>query len=108
MTEPVPIIIQSNTDAAATLTCARLAKGLTGEEVDHRSGLPDRYTAKLENPLATWGKRGLQISAMWEIWAQTLGFVLVLMTKEQADALGARPAPTRPRIDRRPELKRVA
>jgi hypothetical protein len=76
----------------------RLARGWTGEDLDNRAGCPDRYTAKLENPHATWGKRGLHISDMWELWAQALGSRLVLMPAEMADAIGAKPAPARPPV----------
>jgi hypothetical protein len=31
----------------------------------------------------SYGKQGLHISAMWELWAQTLGYCLVLMPEER-------------------------
>lgn len=91
-----PVLVTSAMDAAAVLTLARKAKGWTGEELDARAGWPDRYTSKIENPEKAWGKRGLQVSPMWEIGAQTLGLVLVVMTREEADKLGAEAAPARP------------
>jgi hypothetical protein len=100
--QPRPVIVRSNMDVAAELTALRIGRGWTGEELDARSGMPDRYTGKLERPNAAWGKRGLQgrlnQSAMHELWLDTLGMVLVLMTKEQARQVGARLAAQRPVI----------
>lgn len=93
--QPRPVIVRSNMDAAAVLTQIRLERGWTGEELDARAGFSDRYTAKLERPNAPWGKRGLHISPMWEVWAEALGLALVLVTKEQARQLGAHEAPRR-------------
>lgn len=95
MTDVPTYLIESATDAAAVLTNARVARGWTAEELDDHAGLSDRYTAKLENPRSTWGKMGLHISPMWELWADALGFVLVLMPRERALAIGAEPSPVR-------------
>ena len=94
-TLPKAYIVTHALDAAAVLTNARVARGWTGEEADARSGMPDRYAAKLEHPETQWGKRGLHITAMWELWLQTFGLVLVIMSREQADSIGAVPAPER-------------
>lgn len=92
---PPPYIVTSATDAAAVLTNARVARSMTGEALDAHAGLPDRYTAKLERPHSSYGRQGLWISNMWELWADALGYVLVLMPKEQAQEIGAQVAPAR-------------
>lgn len=91
-----PVIVKSCTDAAAVLTKARLDRGWSGEELDARAGFPDRYSIKMENPRARWGRRGLHISPMWELWAEALGLCLVIMAKDQAEAMGAVEAGNRP------------
>lgn len=96
--QPRPVVVRSNMDAASVLTQMRLERGWTGEELDARAGFSDRYTGKLERPDAPWGKRGLHISPMWEVWAEALGVCLVVVTKEQARQLGAHEAPRRPVI----------
>lgn len=86
-----PTIVTHCGDAAMVLARRRHDLGLTGEELDARAGLPDRYTGKFERPLTDWGKRGLQISAMYDLLLQTLGLRLLIVTAEQAAALGAQP-----------------
>ena len=93
--EPAPIRVRSAMDCAAELTRVRLEAGMTGEALDAHSGLPDRYTAKLENPNKAWGKIGLH-SAMHELWLDALGMCLVLMRVDQAEALGVREPIKRP------------
>lgn len=93
-----PTIVTSAMDAAAVFTAKRLAMGMTGEAIDYHAGFQERYTAKLENPLKPWGKKGLHISPMWELLADALGLVLVIMPKRLADEIGAAKADARPVI----------
>lgn len=88
-------------DAAAELTRLRIDRGWTGEELDARAGWADRYTGKLERPEAPYGKRGLHISDMYEVWLEALGVCLVIMPTDLAAALGARMPIKRPVISAR-------
>lgn len=64
---------------ARVLRQARMARGMTCEELDARAGFSDRYAAKLEHPDTPSGKRGLQLSYMAEVWIKALGYRLVLV-----------------------------
>src|SRR3990167_2874878 len=93
-----PVIVRCAMDAAAELTRLRLERGWTGEDLDEHAGGADRYTGKLERPDAPWGKRGLAISPMWEVWAEALGVCLVIVPKELAERIGPRMPLPRPVI----------
>lgn len=94
-------------DLASVLYGRRDQLALTAEEVDDLAGFQERYTGKLENPDQPWGRGSLaarlpsdahpagavKLNAMATIWVQTLGLRLVLMTAEDADRFGVRPAP---------------
>jgi hypothetical protein len=91
-----PTIVRSRADIAGILQGLRYAAKLTGEEMDDHAGFSDRYTAKLEAGGSPQGRRGfiiepgrISISAMAETWLDALGVSLVLMTIDQAAALGA-------------------
>lgn len=84
----------------------RLALGLTVEELDGIAGLQERYSGKLEHPEQHWGRGSLHLTPMGEIWIESLGLRLVLMTAEQADAIQAERAPRKPRVER-PALKPI-
>lgn len=75
----------------------RLALGLTVEELDGIAGLQERYSGKLEHPEQHWGRGSLHLTPMGEIWIESLGLRLVLMTAEQAEAIEATRAPRKPR-----------
>jgi hypothetical protein len=91
-----PTIVRSRSDVAGILQGLRYAAKLTGEEMDDIAGFSDRYTAKLEAGGAPQGRRGfiiqpgrISMSPMAEIWLDTLGVSLVLMTTDQAAEIGA-------------------
>jgi hypothetical protein len=91
-----PTIVRTRADIAGILQGLRYAAGMTGEEMDDIAGFSDRYTAKLEAGGAPQGRRGfiiepgrISMSPMAEIWLDTLGVSLVLMTLGQAAAMGA-------------------
>jgi hypothetical protein len=91
-----PTIVSSRADIARVLQGLRYDAKLTGEEMDDLAGFSDRYTAKLEAGGAPQGRRGfiiepgrIKVSPMADIWRDTLGVRLVLMTNDQAAALGA-------------------
>ena len=99
-----PIIVHSRADIAGLLRAHRMAKGWTCHEHDHRAGLQDGYTAKLEHGDAPSGRQGVQIkpesdriamSFSAEVWLETLGLTLVLMPEDMARSMGAVPAPRR-------------
>jgi hypothetical protein len=77
---------------------------MTCEAFDHRAGWADRYVAKLEHPDTPSGRQGFHISAMADLWLRALGLRLVLMTEEQAKALNALEAPSKPRPEPLPIL----
>jgi hypothetical protein len=88
--------VRSRADIAGILQGLRYAAKLTGEEMDDIAGFSDRYTAKLEAGGAPQGRRGfiiqpgrISMSPMAEIWLDTLGVSLVLMTTDQAAEIGA-------------------
>lgn len=101
----LPYIVHSRADIAGILQARREALGLTCLGHDDRAGFHDGYTGKLENPDTPSGKRGFHIrpergevacSFMAEVWLQSLGVALVVMSAEQAEAIGAVRAPERP------------
>lgn len=97
-----PTIIQSASEMAGVLARRRLDLGMTVEALDAHAGLQERYSGKLEHPEQHWGRGSLHITPMGEVWLESLGLKLVLMTAEQADALGAENAPRKPRPQRSP------
>lgn len=101
-----PTVIHGSADMVRVLADRRLALGLTVEELDGIAGLQERYSGKLEHPEQHWGRGSLHLTPMGEIWIESLGLRLVLMTAEQADAINAERAPRKPRIER-PALKPV-
>lgn len=65
-----------------------MALDIPQAELDHRIGNPDGYTAKVEAPRRRYGRRAAWgLSAVLVNWADALGLRLVLMTREQAEAL---------------------
>ncbi len=95
-----PTIVGSRVEIAGFLADLRYQAGLTGEEFDDVAGWADRYIGKLECGMRQGfviepGK--ITVSAMADVWLQCLGARLVLMTIEQADAVGAVPCPPRSR-----------
>ena len=80
--------ITNRADMARVLRQARMARGMTCEELDARAGFSDRYAAKLEHPDSPSGKRGLQLSYMAEVWIKALGYRLVLVPECVAERLG--------------------
>lgn len=97
-----PLLIHSRGEIAEAVQTRRELLGMTCEDVDALAGFSERYTNKLESPEARCGKRGFYIdpardraacSFMAEVWLQTMGLALVLVSAEQAQALGAVPAP---------------
>lgn len=99
-----PVLVHSRADIAGLLRGHRMAKGLTCLAHDHRAGFHDGYTAKLEHGDKPSGRQGfhinvrtdrLDVSPMADVWLTSLGLALVLMPVDQADAIGAQPAPKR-------------
>lgn len=114
-----PVLINSSGELGFEIARRRYALGMSGEEVDYLAGVQDRYAAKLESPDAPWGRAPLHLTppcahvspagnirlpsaADWVL--EVLGLRVVLMTKEQADAIGARTP--EPRKD--PDARRAA
>lgn len=82
-----PILLESMTDIAAELRRDREALGLTGEDLDARIGWSDRYTAKVENPDAAWGKKVFRVHRCADDWLAGLGRCLVIMDRLEAERL---------------------
>ena len=95
MTAQAPVIVTSRGDMAAVMAAARRARAETCLAADHRIGFHDGYVAKLEHPDSKSGKRGLRLSFAAEMWLEAFGLVLVVMDRQQAEALGAVAAPLR-------------
>jgi hypothetical protein len=72
----VPVANQA--DFAAALREHRIRQGLTLADVDHLAGFHDGYAAHLERPFTRTGKRSFKLTAMGEIWVQSLGLILCL------------------------------
>jgi len=79
--------IVNRTDAARVMRDVRMAKGMTCLDLDHHAGFQDGYTAKLEHPDTPSGKRGLQVSYMFEVWLEALGYVFALLPQDMAESL---------------------
>ena len=102
-----PTIVTGNLDLASALWGRRDALMLTAEQVDDLAGFQERYTAKLEQGDQPWGRGSLRVTGSTDthpagrvllsflggIWLETLGLRLVVMSAEQAERLGAVPAP---------------
>ncbi|WP_292229354.1 hypothetical protein [Brevundimonas sp.] len=93
-----------------------MAQAMTCEDLDAHAGWSDRYTSKLEHGDKPSGKAGfvitpcssddpdnstaafsgrISISMMGDVWLESLGLALVLMPVQQAQDIGAVPAPRR-------------
>lgn len=104
-----PVLVTSKGDLAKTMAARRVALGLTIEELDHKAGLQERYSGKLEHPEQRWGRGALQLHGpsvgapagdvqllpMGDFALQALGLRLLLVTEEQAAALNPVEAPPR-------------
>jgi hypothetical protein len=108
-----PTIVRSRADIATILQGLRYDANLTGEELDDIAGFSDRYTAKMEAGDAPQGRKGfiiapgrISMSAMAEIWLDTLGVSLVLVTTDQAAAMGAVECDRTPRPKPPPSWKK--
>ena len=104
VSELAPTIVRTRADIAGVLQGLRYAAKLTGEELDDLAGFSDRYTAKLEAGGAPQGRKGfiiepgrIRVSPMAEVWLDTLGVSLVLMTTAQAAAMDAAECDRTPR-----------
>lgn len=83
-----PVCITSEDSLVGLLRGRRLALGISQQALDDRLGFPDAYTAKLESPNRTFGRRvAWGLSSFLFYWLEGLGLTLVLMDKAQADAL---------------------
>ena len=65
----------------------RKAQGIGGEIVDHEAGLQSGYSWKLEAPWSYNGREIVQMSFSGQCYLDYLGMALVLMPKDQADAI---------------------
>jgi len=100
-----PVIIRDEDGFAALLRARRESLGVSQQALDDRIGWADGYTAKVEAPGRAnrdtsgrgYGRRVIWgISALLACWLESLGLVLVVMDKAQAERLIA--ASTDPEI----------
>lgn len=91
-----PTIIRSEEALAAVLRGRRIALGVSQQALDDRIGWADGYCAKVEAPgrAGHEGKsRGYGRRVAWGIaqtltwWLESLGLVLVVMDRAQAEAI---------------------
>lgn len=83
-----PVMIVDEVQLVGILRGRREALGVSQGELDDRVGWADGYSAKLEAPDRKYGRRvAWGISAFLNWWLEALGLTLVLMDKEQAQAL---------------------
>lgn len=83
-----PTTIRSEDQLTGLLRGRRQALGWTQPELDDRIGFPDGYSAKLEAPNRSYGRRAVWgIAASLADWLQGLGLVLVLMDAKSAEAM---------------------
>lgn len=120
-----PVVIRDEEGFAALLRARRESLGISQQALDDRIGWPDGYCAKTEAPGRAnrdrsgrgYGRRVIWgISALMACWLESLGLVLVVMDRRQAEALIAdstdpeigasvhRPYPGRNRV--RPVIQR--
>ncbi len=98
-TELPPTIVNSRSEIAGLLADLRYAAGLTGEQFDEVAGWADRYTGKLEAGMRSGfilepGR--IKVHPMGDVWLESFGLSLVLMTRDQAEEIGA--VPCKPRV----------
>ena len=95
MKSPITIRrIDTHEDLGAALREARMACGLTQEEVEHRVGLTGRHLGKIENGSKEWGKSAFKITQTLRWLLEWYGLTFVLMDKRTAALL------TGPRIEK--------
>lgn len=82
-----PEIICDDTQFVGLMRGRREGLGLTQGETDDRIGWPDGYLAKVEAPDRKYGRRVIWIGAFCNWWLEAMGLALVLMDREQAEAL---------------------
>lgn len=83
-----PVIIRNEDGLSALLRGRREALGIPQQALDDRIGWPDGYCAKVEAPHRGYGRRvAWGISHLLAYWLESLGLVLVVMDKAQADSL---------------------
>jgi hypothetical protein len=82
-----PTIITDTVQFADLMRQAREELGVSGEELDHLCGWPERYTAKAENPGTRWGRVAFKLSENTTVWLAALGLELVLVPVEQAQEI---------------------
>lgn len=91
-----PVIITSEEGFAALMRARRESLGISQQALDDRIGWADGYSAKVEAPGRAnrdtsgrgYGRRVIWgISALLACWLESLGLALVVMDKNQAEAL---------------------
>jgi hypothetical protein len=80
-----PVILKSNEQAAAVMRGYRERLHLPQDEIDHRVGWADGYTAKAEAPGREYG-RAVTVGSFVD-WAQAMGLKVVLLDAEGAETL---------------------
>lgn len=65
----------------------RTEMGMTHAETDHRTGLTEAHTSKIECFDRPWGKRVFNMTPTADLILQALGLAVVVMDREEALAL---------------------